>query len=105
MKWSAKAPANIALIKYMGKVCGQPNVPLNASLSYTLPELLTAVTLEENTQKKDCWEPLHGEAGFIPHVFSKAAQTRFLNHLLLIKNELGCTRTFTVRSANNFPHS
>ena len=105
MKWSVKAPANIALIKYMGKAPGNQNIPLNASLSYTLPSLLTYVELEENAQQEDSWEPLLGQADFIPHVFSEAAQTRFLNHLKLIKREFGCTATFTVRSANNFPHS
>jgi diphosphomevalonate decarboxylase len=109
MKWSVKAPANIALIKYMGKAPGNQNIPLNASLSYTLPELLTYVELEDNTHTdapaEDRWEPLHTESGFIPHVFSEAAQNRFLNHLNLIKREFDCNTTFTVRSANNFPHS
>ncbi len=104
MKWSTEAPANIALIKYMGKAPGNTNIPLNASLSYTLPHLVTRVELEKNTKQQDCWEPLKDQAEFIPHVFSDKAQTRFLNHLALIKKQLGCTEHFTVRSANNFPH-
>jgi diphosphomevalonate decarboxylase len=105
MKWSAKAPANIALIKYMGKAPGTENIPLNASLSYTLPHLLTAVEIEKNTTSKDNWEPLQNHTDFIPHVFSEQAQTRFLNHLKRIKKQFGYTGYFTVRSANNFPHS
>ncbi|MDX2346373.1 MAG: diphosphomevalonate decarboxylase [Legionella sp.] len=104
MKWSVKAPANIALIKYMGKAPGNQNIPLNASLSYTLPHLLTHVELEENTLQQDTWEPLTQQASYIPHVFSEKAQTRFLNHLRLIKQQFACDTYFTIRSANNFPH-
>ena len=104
MKWSVEAPANIALIKYMGKAPGNTNIPLNASLSYTLPHLITRVEIEKNTNQQDIWEPLKHQATFIPHVFSDKAQTRFLNHLKLIKKKFGCTEYFTVRSANNFPH-
>jgi diphosphomevalonate decarboxylase len=106
MKWSVKAPANIALIKYMGKAPGHQNIPLNASLSYTLPQLLTYVELEKSTQQTaDTWEPLNHQASYIPHVFSDQAQARFLNHLSFIKQQFGCDTSFTVRSANNFPHA
>ncbi len=107
MKWSVKAPANIALIKYMGKAPGNQNIPLNGSLSYTLPELLTAVEVERHTtaMPHDVWEPLQTEKGFIPYAFNEAAQTRFLKHFAFIKQQFNCTDTFTVRSANNFPHA
>ena len=36
MEWFAKAPSNIALIKYMGKKDAELNLPMNSSLSYTL---------------------------------------------------------------------
>ncbi|MCH9756270.1 MAG: diphosphomevalonate decarboxylase [Gammaproteobacteria bacterium] len=104
MKWSIEAPANIALIKYMGKAPGNTNIPLNASLSYTLPDLVTRVEIEKNNVQEDHWEPLHQQETFIPHVFSEKAQTRFLNHLKFIKKQFECTEYFTVRSANNFPH-
>lgn len=78
--WSARAPSNIALIKYMGKadqsdslshnldqdltghlsqedkeaLCFR-NVSLNSSLSYTLPHLITQVQIEEADQ--DSWSP------------------------------------------------
>ncbi len=104
MKWSVKAPANIALIKYMGKVPESANIPLNRSLSYTLPHLLTAVQIEINNRGEDCWEPLTDEDTFIPYHFSEKAQARFLNHLTRIKQAFNCTEHFTVRSANNFPH-
>lgn len=103
MKWSATAPANIALIKYMGKAQGNQNIPLNASLSYTLPHLLTHVELEDHTHA-DTWAPLQTPENKTPHVFSDTAQARFLKHLNFIKQQFDYTGHFTVRSANNFPH-
>ncbi len=104
MKWSTDAPSNIALIKYMGKAPGNRNIPLNTSLSYTLPHLVTRVELEKSSEGRDTWEPLEQQADFVPHVFSEKAQQRFLNHLQLIKQALGCSEHFIIRSANNFPH-
>jgi diphosphomevalonate decarboxylase len=103
MRWSTEAPANIALIKYMGKVPGSKNIPLNASLSYTLPHLITRVELEENLAATDTWEPLE-QVGFIRHHFSESAQARFLKHFALLKQHFNITQNFTIRSANNFPH-
>ena len=48
MTWFAQAPANIALIKYMGKENEHTNSPANPSLSYTLPHLLSHVTLDQH---------------------------------------------------------
>jgi diphosphomevalonate decarboxylase len=42
----ARAPSNIALVKYMGKTNAQENLPANASLSMTLGRLSTWVELE-----------------------------------------------------------
>jgi len=47
MQWFAQAPANIALIKYMGKKDPQKNLPGNPSLSYSLDNLLSNVMLED----------------------------------------------------------
>jgi len=41
-----RAPSNIALIKYMGKIDGSANLPENASLSMTLDRLATWVEIE-----------------------------------------------------------
>ena len=100
MSWFAQAPANIALIKYMGKKDRQKNIPDNPSLSYTLNNLLTDVELERNTGSCDVWEPL--EPNF---VLSTAAQERFLRHLTHLKAYFNYQGHFTVRSRNNFPHS
>ena len=100
MPWFAQAPANIALIKYMGKKDRQKNIPDNPSLSYTLNNLLTDVELEINAGTCDVWEPL--TANF---VLSTAAQERFLRHLTHLKDYFNYQGHFTVRSRNNFPHS
>lgn len=103
MQWSAQAPANIALIKYMGKKDHLTNYPANPSLSYTLPHLQSHVTLETSHEKEDSWEPLQA-----PHLIhptlSLSAKTRFLKHLLFIKQQFNYEGSFKVQSANNFPH-
>lgn len=106
MLWCAEAPANIALIKYMGKASPTTNLPLNASLSYTLPHLITRVELEpieQNSEQADRWEALN-HPGFISHAFSEKSQQRFLKHLAFLKKQFNCETNFIIRSANNFPH-
>ncbi|STX52511.1 mevalonate diphosphate decarboxylase [Legionella busanensis] len=103
MQWFAQAPANIALIKYMGKKDDARNIPANPSLSYTLNNLLTSVTLETQPGKKDFWEPLY-IPGALPFNLSTSAQIRFLKHLDFLKQHFGYSGSFTVRSSNNFPH-
>ncbi len=103
MSWCAEAPANIALIKYMGKASPTTNLPLNASLSYTLPHLMTHVELEQTSEPTDRWEVLN-KPHFIPHLFSEQSQQRFLKHVAFLKKYFNCNANFIVRSANNFPH-
>ena len=104
MEWFAQAPANIALIKYMGKKDPQKNVPDNPSLSYTLNHLLSDVMLETHAGSHDVWEPLNSP-GAAPISLSTTAQARFLNHLARLKTHFNYTGFFIVRSSNNFPHS
>ena len=84
MQWFASAPANIALIKYMGK--DQDNRAINPSFSYTLGELISQVMLENHAGPNDYWEPLliPGAAAFN---LSVAAQQRFLNHFKWLKDQ------------------
>lgn len=103
MHWFAQAPANIALIKYMGKKDEQKNIPDNPSLSFTLNNLLTSVSLEPHTGKKDFWEPLN-TPGAAPFSLPLRAQERYLNFLQFLKNHYNYTGSFLVRSSNNFPH-
>lgn len=104
MHWLAQAPANIALIKYMGKKNEDANLPDNSSLSYTLNNLLSTVKIETIPSKKDIWEPLQtpGAADFN---LSPEGQRRFIAHLARIKNYFSYNGGLLVRSTNNFPHS
>lgn len=104
MVWSAQAPANIALVKYMGKENSATNKPINPSLSYTLNHLLSYVSLEKTTGKEDRWEPLI-VSGASPFSLTTEAQQRFLKHLSRIKDYFHFEGCFIVRSGNNFPHS
>lgn len=103
-QWLAQAPANIALIKYMGKKNQETNLPANPSLSFTLDNLKSNVSLEASPGKQDYWEPL--EIPGIDHfVLSKDAQQRFLNHLAFLKKQFSYEKGFIVRSNNTFPLS
>ncbi len=104
MQWFGQAPANIALIKYMGKKDTGTNVPINASLSYTLDKLATNVAIEAHPGRRDHWEPLD-IPGTHPFELSKDAQARYLAHLDFLKQQFGYDGHFVVRSSNNFPLS
>lgn len=99
MQWFAKAPSNIALIKYMGKKDSLTNVPNNPSLSYTLNHLVSSVRLETYDGEIDCWKPLSGTFNLSP-----AAQMRYLKHLAYLKAHYQYSGAFIVYSDNNFPH-
>lgn len=102
MHWFAQAPANIALIKYMGKRDDQSNRPDNSSLSYTLNNLLSTVTLEVLPGKKDLWEALD-IPGADPFNLSAAGQKRFITHLERLKEHFDYEGHFLIQSSNNFP--
>lgn len=93
MKWQAAKPANIALIKYMGK--SADNVPLNPSLSFTLDAFTTTVELERIAGRADQWDPA------VP--LSERDQAKFLKHLSFLKESFQEPGAFLVRSSNNFP--
>ena len=104
-KWSAEAPSNIALIKYMGKKEGSGNHPSNPSLSYTLNNLRSLVEIEINLEAHtslDVWEPLQKVLWMSPQL-SETGKTKFLKHWSFLKDELGIKGCFKVKSANNFP--
>ena len=104
MRWLAHAPSNIALIKYMGKKDENSNLPDNSSLSYTLNNLLTTVSLELLPGKKDIWEPLIMPGG--PEFkLSISGQKRFIEHLTRIKSLFQYQGGLLIQSSNNFPIS
>lgn len=96
------APSNIALIKYMGKIAGTGNRPTNASLSYALPHLRTAVEIEAIDGGEDRWAPL-SRAGFAAPTLSEKGRVKFLSHFRALKDAFGGSGAFEIRSANNFP--
>jgi diphosphomevalonate decarboxylase len=104
MHWLAQAPANIALIKYMGKSDENANLPDNSSLSYTLNNLQSTVKLEVFPGKKDIWESLLIPGGSEFNL-SKEGQNRFIEHLARIKSYFNYQGSFLIQSSNNFPHS
>ncbi|MCB9025316.1 MAG: diphosphomevalonate decarboxylase [Bdellovibrionaceae bacterium] len=105
--WKASAPSNIALIKYMGKVDAQSNIPSNKSLSLTLSKLLSFVEIEKTSSnvgfsEVDSWETLHQE-GVLPIQLSAKGQQRFLKNWQRLKEYFDIEGTYVLRSANNFP--
>ncbi len=92
--WINKAPANIALIKYMGK--SENNIPYNVSLSYTTHRFITEISLEEHPD----------EDVFINDLQLNSVEIeRFLKHLTYIKEVSDFHGFFKVKSKNNFPRS
>ncbi|MCX7337934.1 MAG: diphosphomevalonate decarboxylase [Alphaproteobacteria bacterium] len=105
MKWTTSAPANLALIKYMGKIGS--GKPTNPSLSFTLDHCRTKVELDYSSDRKqNVWEPLiDPDFPFVPDL-TPVQKERFLNHIsFLCQYAMDGEHTpyFTVRSANNFP--
>tara|TARA_B100000749_G_scaffold280898_1_gene280844 strand:- start:38744 stop:39700 length:957 start_codon:yes stop_codon:yes gene_type:complete len=100
--WIAKAPSNIALIKYMGKTNSKVNLPTNGSLSLTLGHLLTTVKISELQGSEDQWSALTGE-GIQAVELSEKGKRRFLDHFSFLKKEFGIEGTYLIESGNNFP--
>jgi diphosphomevalonate decarboxylase len=99
--WHSTMPANIALIKYMGKEPNQKNQGCNTSLSYTLPHLNSTTTLKLTDAKQDVWQ-----ADPKNPVYLSAPQIkRFLDHLAFLKDLFGVKANFTVTASNSFPHA
>jgi diphosphomevalonate decarboxylase len=96
------APANIALIKYMGKVPGLGNRPTNASLSFTLNRLSSHVRWTRIDADQDQWQPLIGKLYSEIHL-SDRSRNRFLKHFEFLKRELNIEGNFLLESANDFP--
>lgn len=102
VSFTASAPSNIALIKYMGKTESSGNVPTNASLSYTLDHLRTFVRLTKISENADRWAALEG-IEFEAMALSEKGQNRFLEHFKMLKNRWTVQENYLVESANNFP--
>ncbi len=113
----ARAPANIAIVKYMGKTAARLNLPANASLSMTLDSLCTVVELLDAGSTH--WVALPPQAQIsgrelrVPSL-DAAGVAKFERHLEFVLEvapgilrqfgiETRMTRGFEIRSANTFP--
>ncbi len=97
MKATAKAPANIAFIKYWGKADNELRLPLNDSISMNLSGAYTLTTVEfSESFTKDQVTLLNGE-------FSGAEVTRVVRGLDRIRQKAGRTEKARVVTKNTFP--
>ena len=118
----ARAPSNIALVKYMGKVDSQLNLPANSSLSMTLGDLSTLVEVEVLRTKTDfdlkwsgeCPSRLPNGPWAVPEIGAEGIR-KIEKHFQRVRSEAGeifealgvrvkkDPGCILLRSANNFP--
>src|SRR3989344_4614709 len=97
MKFTCKAPANIAFIKYWGKSDEKLRIPLNDSLSMNLSGAFTTTTVEVlDSLKEDSIELVSGE-------FSDLEKKRISKHLDRIRKMNSSTSFARVVTQNSFP--
>ena len=85
---TVRAPSNIALVKYMGKVSADGNIPANSSLSMTLNSLCTVARVRKLPAGGVSWdetliserECIDGLPARIPHLSEKGKE-RILRHV------------------------
>lgn len=97
MKATAKAPANIAFIKYWGKADEELRLPLNDSLSMNLTGAHTITTVEfDSAFSEDSVEIINGE-------FSEQEKARVKKVLTRIRERVGSELRARVVTKNTFP--
>lgn len=106
-----KAPSNIALVKYMGKLPGGVNLPENPSISMTLSNLATYLEIKvlpaPSFSRRWVPEVPSGGKGDSPNL-DRAGEEKFLAHFDRCVSRLSDTPptgAVEIRSANTFPHS
>lgn len=97
MKTVAKAPANIAFIKYWGKRDEKLRLPANSSISMNLSGALTVTSVEFNRKLESDTLFFNGLKA------NKGELQRVSNHLNLIRNISKIKDFARVESKNNFP--
>jgi diphosphomevalonate decarboxylase len=131
--FTAQAPSNIAIIKYMGKRDTSSNLPENGSISVTLDDLCTLAELEESpapgvrwvSEKPGAaqgWRPVHGCGELRPEspALSSEGAAKITRHVERALEACGdllpsfglkarvldrASRGFTLRTANTFPQA
>ena len=96
MQATARAPSNIALVKYWGKRDGALNVPATGSISVTLAglETVTTVAFEEGLDR---------DRVTLDGVTDPAGAERVARFLDLVRETAGATLFARVETENNFP--
>lgn len=99
MKATAEARANIALIKYWGRLDDALNLPLNSTISMTVDGLVTTTTVEaDGALKRD-------EVRINDTPATGAAEARVVRHLDHLRKRAGADVRCRVASVNNFASS
>jgi len=94
---TAKAPANIAFIKYWGKKDEKLRLPANSSISMNLSNAFTVTSVEFNSRLTSDELIINGS------ISSRDEIRRVSNHLNLIRNLSKIKDFARVESKNNFP--
>lgn len=103
--FSAKAPSNIALVKYWGK--SDPQIPKNASVSFTLSKSYTETTLKFTPKEAGKTEQVFDFEVYLDGVskpdFKSKIQKYFESIVLYVPfiNNF----SFEIQTHNSFPHS
>jgi diphosphomevalonate decarboxylase len=97
MKATAKAPSNIAFIKYWGKKNDQLRLPLNSSISMNLTGAYTITTVDFNPKYTRDEISIDGED------FSDAEVKRVINALNTIRQQTKESHFAKVATKNTFP--
>lgn len=100
IRFEAKAPSNIAIVKYMGKVDAEKNAATNSSISYTLPHLLTTVSIEVTEEVQAVWRPENSD-----FQLSDTGKKKFLAHWDRCHQAMAphFRQGVVITSGNNFP--
>lgn len=97
MKATAKAPANIAFIKYWGKRDSSLRLPLNSSISMNLDNVFTITTVEFSSRLREDKIEMVGEK------LSNEEVKRIVSHLDRIRELAKIKQRARVKTKNNFP--
>jgi diphosphomevalonate decarboxylase len=115
----ARAPSNIAIVKYMGKSDTAENLPANSSLSMTLDKLCTWVELECTGSEGIRWDsraPLEAPEGAQVPILGDDGIARVVRHLERVRSaapqilqryglRVRTPQGWLLRSCNTFPPS
>ncbi len=97
MKKTATAPANIAFIKYWGKIHDALRIPANSSISMNLSGTTTTTTVEFSQAHA------HDSVVLADGIFSEQEVNRIISHLDRIRRIAQSTLCAKIVTSNTFP--